>query len=116
MALCVADEHLRQRADLHRLTFVSWRLNPGILPVSVPFRELRLSLALPRVQRLFAVIVGVGYIFCYRLAENRIRRSLERLHATDVTMHDDAAGQIVCATAAVERQIGDGKIIRYSAA
>src|ERR1051326_8223370 len=56
------------------------------------------------------------YIFRDTLAENVVRRSLERLSSCDIAIHDVATWQIVGCTLCIERQIGYGKIVLHAAA
>ena len=67
-------------------------------------------------ERFLALIIRVRHILGDRLAKHRIGGGFERLHSADISAHNDAAGQIVRAGVRVERQVGNGKIVRDATA
>src|SRR5581483_9074661 len=106
MSLCVTDENLRQRTDLHGLVVEARAFDPGILPVCRPSRELWLSFPDPRMKGFRALIVGMSHIFANRFTELLVCSGPEEVRSADVSVHDVATRQIIAFPLAVERKIG----------
>ena len=111
MTLREADQHLRQWTNLHGRAVESWRLDPRIFLVAIPAREVGVGHSFIRMERFVAVIVGVRNILADAIAKIFIGCGLEGMHAADISVHDVAAGKIIGCARAVERQVGDRKVI-----
>src|SRR5579862_9524479 len=116
MPLRIPDQDLRQWPHLHGLAIEARRLYPGIFLVRIPTSERRLGLALPRMQRFLALIVGMHHVFTYRFPEDLIRRRPESLHSTQIAVPNVSPGQVILRTSAVERQVWHREVISHSAA
>src|SRR5271157_5475145 len=115
MAGGVADENIRKRTDLHRLTVVAWRFYPRVLPVVLEVGVVGIGLAFPGPLRAFSSIPRVRNILGNRCADGLVMPIFDRPHGTEIPIHNDAPGKIELGGLRVHRKVRDGKIIRHAA-
>src|SRR5579871_6594621 len=116
MPLRIADENLSQWPDLRRFAVEPWSFHPGILLFAVPAGECRFGLTFPWVQRLFALVVSMNYIFCNRLPKNRIGSRLEVTHAPEIAVANEPAGKIKRRRLTIKRKVGNRQVVFHAAA
>jgi hypothetical protein len=92
MALREADQHLRQRTNLHGLPVEARRFDPGVFLLPVPFGELRLRFSGPGMQGLAALIISMGNIFADGIAKHFVRCGLERMCPGDISLRRNLCG------------------------
>src|SRR5271157_6283602 len=115
MAGDVADENIRKRTELHRMTVVAWRFYPRVLPLVPEVGVVGVGLAFPGRQRAFSYVPRVRDILGNRRADGFVTPILNRPHGTEIPIHDNATGKIELRGLCIHRKVRDGKIIRHTA-
>ena len=112
-----ADQHLRQRADLHRLALEARRLDPGVL-----LRRPRTSVYFGSVSSSNGCFVHSPSYQAWAIDSVTLSRKyglvegLDLLDGREVAADDRAAGQVELRALRVERQVGHGEVVRHAGA